>query len=282
MPSSKDVRAEKPSSRSARLVSRTLRCSSPSLRRVEDRLDVDAGDAPADVEEVEHGGGDPRADVEDARRPLQRGQRHRSDVADVDVVPLLRAVAEDVRRLPAREPPEEDGDDTRLAVRVLARPEDVAVAERRVLAPVEAVVGREVLLPRELRGSVLRERRAGRRLRGGLGALAVDRARPSRRRRCASRARAPPRAGGSSRARSPRRRSPGVRPRRARRPARPGAGTPPASPRRRPRRPPRRRGCRRPRARRRGSRSRASRGRGRRGRRPRRRARPAHRRCASR
>jgi len=121
---------------------------------------VDAGRAPADVEEVEHGSGGACADVEDARRPLQRGQRRRSDVADVDVVSLLRAVAEDVRRLPARELPQEDGDDARLAVRVLARPVDVAEAERRMLASVEAVVGRQVLLPGELGRPVLRERLA--------------------------------------------------------------------------------------------------------------------------
>src|SRR5207248_7610086 len=91
---------------------------------------------------------------------LRRRERRRDDVPDVDVVPRLRAVAEDPRRLSVAQRVHEDRDDAGLAVRVLPRAEDVAVAQRHVRAPVEAVVGGDVLLGRELRDAVGRERPA--------------------------------------------------------------------------------------------------------------------------
>ncbi len=106
-----------------------------------------------------------------------------------------------------RKPAQEDGDDAGLAVRVLPRPVDVAEAKRGVPAAVEPVVRREVLLARELRDAVRRERPSLRVLRGQGRRTRRRWRRRSRRRRCAFRARARPRAAGSSRARSPRRRT---------------------------------------------------------------------------
>src|SRR5690606_26441895 len=70
-----------------------------------------------------------------------------------------------------------DRDHARLAVRVLAWPVDVAVPQRDVLESVDPVVVVEVVLRRELRHAVRRERRLRRRLgRWPLRRLAVDNA----------------------------------------------------------------------------------------------------------
>ena len=106
-------------------------------------------------------------------RGRQRRPRH---VARVDVVARLAPVAEDRRRLACCELPEENCDHARLAVRVLPRPVDVAEAQRHVTGAVEPVVGRHVLLARQLRDAVGRERPALGVLRGRPVALAVDRA----------------------------------------------------------------------------------------------------------
>ena len=71
--------------------------------------------------------------------------------------------------------PEEDRDYAGLAVRVLPRPVDVRVPKGHVLCPVQAVVGAEVLLGRELRRPVGRDRLQGRVLGRRPLALAVDR-----------------------------------------------------------------------------------------------------------
>ena len=100
----------------------------------------------------------PGADVEHAALVAERTERRAGDVADVDVVARLAAVAEDPRLLASQSGAEEDRDDARLAVRVLARPVDVSVAERDVVQAVQPVERPQVLLARELRGAVRRER----------------------------------------------------------------------------------------------------------------------------
>ena len=117
------------------------------------------------------------------------------EIADVDVVARLLAVAEDLRRLALAQLAAEDRDDARLAVRVLARAVDVAEAQRHRRKPVEAVVEAEVALGAELALPVggHRQRLDGLRRRQHVG-LAVDRAArrgeddaPAPRRRAASR-----------------------------------------------------------------------------------------------
>jgi hypothetical protein len=143
-------------------------------RGVEHRLDVHPRDPHARLEELEDGCRHAGAHVEDARGPLECGERGPGHVPDEDVVALLAPVSVDVRSLSRGETAEEDGDDAGLSVRILARPEDVPVAERGVLAAVQAVVGREVLLGGELGDAVGRERASCRRLGRWLLALAVD------------------------------------------------------------------------------------------------------------
>ena len=128
-----------------------------------------------------------------AARPRPRAAR--DDVADVDEVAALAAVAEDRRLLAARHPLEEDRDDAALEPGVLPRPVDVREAQRDVRGAVDAVPAGEVLLAALLRDPVRRERRNGDVLVGRAGALAVDRpagrgedrpARPARRARARS------------------------------------------------------------------------------------------------
>ncbi len=174
MPSSNDVSAAKPSSRSARPASRTLRCSSPS-RGGSNTGSMSTPEARRQASKSSST--DVATPVPTLKTPVGRSSarhRHRRDVAHVDVVALLGAVAEDVRRLPAGQEAEEDGDDAGLAVRILTGPEHVAVAKRRVPGSVEPVVRGQVLLARKLRRPVLGEGLARRRLGGRLGALSVD------------------------------------------------------------------------------------------------------------
>ena len=141
-PSSSEVSARKPSTSAARagIEERALQLAGPRLRV--DDLRLDARGAPAELRELEHRGLAARADVEDAALRAGRRERRARHVAHVDVVARLAPVAEDGERLAAGEAAEEDRHDAGLAVRVLPRPEDVAVAQRHVLRAVEAVVGR--------------------------------------------------------------------------------------------------------------------------------------------
>ena len=114
------------------------------------------------------------SDVEHTALVAEGGERRTGDVADIDVVACLHAVAEDPRLLAACQRAEEDRDDASLTVRVLSRAVDVPVAERDVSCPVQPVVGAQVLLGCELRRAIRRERLAGRVLGGRRGAFAVD------------------------------------------------------------------------------------------------------------
>ena len=175
-PSSSDVCGRQPSSRSARETSRTLRSTSPGRAGA----CVASASTPAtrrqasksSLTDVSVLG----ADVEDAAVAAGRREHRRDDVADVDVVARLLAVAEDRHALAGAQPVDEDRDDAALELRQLARPVDVREAERDVTRPVQAVPGREVLLGRELRGAVGRERPPLVVLPRGALALAVDRA----------------------------------------------------------------------------------------------------------
>ena len=78
--------------------------------------------------------------------------------------------------LAAGERAEEDRDHARLAVRILARPVHVGVAQGDVDRPVQAVVRAQVLLAGQLGRAVRGHGLQGLRLERGLVALAVDRA----------------------------------------------------------------------------------------------------------
>ena len=94
-PSSSGVCGRQPSSRSERETSRTLRRASPGRAGACVGCGFDAGHAPARLEELVHGRLRRGADVEDAAVAADRGQHRPHDVADVDVVAGLLAVAED-------------------------------------------------------------------------------------------------------------------------------------------------------------------------------------------
>ena len=106
------------------------------------RVELRARDSLAQLEQLDDGGLTPGAHVVDAAVVRPRGHGRAGDVADVDVVARLRAVAEDLRRLAGEQPLEEDRDDARLAVRVLPRAVHVPVPQRRRARPVEPVVRR--------------------------------------------------------------------------------------------------------------------------------------------
>ncbi len=92
------------------------------------------------------------------------GQEGAHDVAHVDVVARLEAVAEDLGALAVEQAAAEDGHHAGLAVRVLARAVDVAQAQHRGLVAVEAPVQVAVALAGHLAHAVVRER-------AGLGRL---------------------------------------------------------------------------------------------------------------
>ena len=119
---------------------------------------------------------DPGADVVDTACVAGRGQHAANDVADVDEVARLLAVSEDRRLLAGSEPFEEDRDHAALEARFLPRPEDVREAERDVAGAEEPVPAGDVLLARQLRDPVRRDRAARCILRRRPVALAVDRA----------------------------------------------------------------------------------------------------------
>ena len=188
-------------------------CTSPSRAGSNAGSAVAARDRRARAMQLEHARLAAGADVEDAAAVAGRGEQRVDDVADEDEVARLAAVAEDRRRLPAREALEEDRDDAALEARLLPRAEDVAEAERDVPAAVDAVPAGEVLLGAELRDPVRRERlRAARPRPRGRRTRRRSRRR-SRRRRPARRRAAPPRAPARCRRRSPARRGRAARPR---------------------------------------------------------------------
>src|SRR5688572_11742336 len=122
-----------------------------------DRRDIAAGDVHDGVRKLSGRRGRTGSDVQDvlfdfALQGERVGQRH---VPDVDVVAhaavvTVRGARIDSERAPGEHAVDEDGDDARFAMRILAGTEDVRVAERRrreaALAPVDA----EELLEREL------------------------------------------------------------------------------------------------------------------------------------
>ena len=111
-----------------------------------------AGRRLAGREQVDHAGLDlvPMLKRLAARGTPSAARLAAHHVGHVHVVAGLRAVAEDQRRLAREQLAEEDRDHAGLAVRILARPVDVAVAERDVARPVEPVGQRQVLLGAEL------------------------------------------------------------------------------------------------------------------------------------
>src|SRR5437763_8530726 len=94
------------------------------------RLAVGTGHAPARGVPLVHRRLDARADVVDAAGVLDRRQHAADDVADVDEIARLPAVAADRRRLAPRHPLEPDRDPTALHRGLLARAADRRAAAR--------------------------------------------------------------------------------------------------------------------------------------------------------
>ena len=133
---------------------------------------------PQDGCELRHGRLAPGADVA-GPRPRESGGREVGghDVADVDVVAGLQAVAERQRRAALDELAAEDRHHPALAVRVLARAVDVRVAQGGHREPVQAAVEAAVALGRVLALPVRGHRRGlGVLRRGDRVGVAVDRA----------------------------------------------------------------------------------------------------------
>jgi dTMP kinase len=126
--------------------------------------------------EVEHGRLDARADVEDAAVGAHRSEERSHDVADVDEVTRLQAVAEDRRLLAALHALEEDRDHAPLQACLLSWAVDVRQPQDDMAGPVDPVPAAEVLLAAELRDPVRGQRVARGVLRRRPVALAVDRA----------------------------------------------------------------------------------------------------------
>ena len=97
--------------------------------------------------ELEDGGLDAGADVVGpAAAALGGGEEGRGDVAREDVVAGLPAIAEHARPTTVAQGAAEDRDHARLAVRVLARPVDVAESQGDRLEAVDAAVEGEIAL----------------------------------------------------------------------------------------------------------------------------------------
>src|SRR6202022_9940 len=108
------------------------------------------GDEAVDAVDISLGGG---ADVVAAEPfAVSSPEVGADDVVDVDEVASLQAVAADHGLVSAEQPLGEDGDHTCLAVRILARPVDVAIAQGDELETVEVPVDRAVDLSAELGG----------------------------------------------------------------------------------------------------------------------------------
>ena len=105
-----------------RVASSRLRRCSPGRAGPCRASAVDARRGSEPLEEGHDRGFDPGADVDGAARlgSLEREPRRLGHVADVHVVTRLEAVAVDDARLAPEQAVGEDGDDTRLSVRVLA------------------------------------------------------------------------------------------------------------------------------------------------------------------
>ena len=139
-------------------------------------LGVAAGDARARLVQLRDRRVEAGADVVRAAAVTDRCEQRGDDVADVDEVAAVHAVAVDDRLVAARHALEEDRDDAALEAGVLARAVDVREAERDVRAAVDAIPAGEVLLAALLGDAVGRQRQERRLLVGGRGALAVARA----------------------------------------------------------------------------------------------------------
>src|SRR5207249_6365116 len=105
----------------------------------------------------------------------ERREHGLDDIRDVNVVPLVAAIAVDGDRLRARPAADEDGDDAALEILALARAVDIREAESD---RGEAARGHEPL-GLGLEPAVVRHGSRRSRLRGALRRLAVDR--PARR-----------------------------------------------------------------------------------------------------
>ena len=120
---------------------------------------VDAGDRRQRLVQLVDRRLDARSDVV---LPLPFGVRGREvrgdDVVDVDEVARLLAAAVDRRLLPVEQLRREDRHDARLAMRVLPRTVDVRVSQRDRRKSAHDAVVVQVVLDRELRAAVRRER----------------------------------------------------------------------------------------------------------------------------
>ncbi len=178
-PSASSTSGAQSSSVRARVTSRQLRAISPARAGANSRLERTVGVGGQAGDDVEHRALLARADVVLAVGVVvgQHGEDRAHDVADVDVVARLGAVAVDRRLLAGLQLAAEDRDHARLAQRVLAGPIDVAQPHRRAAQAVQPPEQADVALGAELRLAV---GRLGQRLdrlgrRDDLG-LAVDRA----------------------------------------------------------------------------------------------------------
>ena len=99
------------------------------------RVGFDSRRAAGRREEIVHGRLQPGADVEDAAVSPDGGEDRRDDVADVDEVARLAAVAEDRHLVARAQPVHEDRDDAALELGELPRPVDVREAEHEWRLP---------------------------------------------------------------------------------------------------------------------------------------------------
>ncbi len=123
--------ARQPSSRSARLESRQLRCSSPGRRSANCGSTSDAGGRLEHVPQREHVGLHAGGHVERAALAVGGDQRA-TDIPDVHIVARRLAMPEHLRCLARMQVVGEDRDHAGLAVRALARAVDIAQPTHRV------------------------------------------------------------------------------------------------------------------------------------------------------
>src|SRR5690348_960506 len=125
---------------------------------------VTARDATQHARQLRHTRLDAGADVEGPRiqslGPRQRMRRGEEaalgDVANEHIVARLRTVSEDGERPPIENAAAEDGDDSRLAMRILPRTVDIREAHRGSVHAVDTGVIREIILGAQLRDAVWR------------------------------------------------------------------------------------------------------------------------------
>ena len=180
-PSASGVAAVNPSSAVAREHVERGAAEVAEPRRLEGGLRSDARGLGARLVEREHRRLRAAPDVEDAAALVRRrGEQRRDDVADVDEVAGLQAVAEDRRPVAACEPVEEDRDHATFEARRLTRAEDVREPRDHVARAVDPVEALQVLLAAELRDPVGRERQARALLGRRAGRIRRRSRRPSR------------------------------------------------------------------------------------------------------